>query len=108
MKHGLSAILLDELGRRPSASSTRRWRRPTAGFREHVLARAELKVLVDEVTLLVEMLDGINRYRFGQGSRAAGGVAVGEARGVGAAGGAVEEPGSGTAPPAEGEVKPAA
>ncbi len=34
------------------------------GRREHVGARAELKAVSDEVLRLVEMLDGLNRYRF--------------------------------------------
>jgi hypothetical protein len=60
---GLTATLPDDL-----ASALDEFDRSLAdtagGKQDHVLARAELDVLSDEVSRLVSMLDGINRYRF--------------------------------------------
>jgi hypothetical protein len=63
VKHGPSETLLDDL------SATVDWfdasvAETNNGFQDHVLARAQLDTLSDEVMLLVGMLDGINRYRF--------------------------------------------
>ena len=63
LKHGLGATLLDELGAAidqfdASVAET------SSGTLDHVVARAELEELSDEVMRLVGMLDGINRYRF--------------------------------------------
>ena len=38
------------------------------GRRDHVAARAELHAVSREILNLVELLDGLNRYRFGSGS----------------------------------------
>jgi hypothetical protein len=71
------------------------------GRRSHVGARAELEAVSDEVMQIVELLDGLNRYRFsGEAEmRAAWESARNVVSGPSAAG---EEPGK------EGEVKPAA
>jgi hypothetical protein len=63
LKHGLGATLLDELSTAidqfdASVAET------SSGTLDHVIARAELEELSDEVMRLVGMLDGINRYRF--------------------------------------------
>jgi hypothetical protein len=63
LKHGLGATLLDELSAAieqfdASVAAT------SSGTLDHVVARAELDELSDEVMRLVGMLDGINRYRF--------------------------------------------
>jgi hypothetical protein len=63
LKHGLGATLLDELSAAidqfdASVAET------SSGTLDHVVARAELEELSDEVMRLVGMLDGINRYRF--------------------------------------------
>jgi hypothetical protein len=63
VKHGLSDKLLDDLSAAidefdASVAET------NGGKQDHVLARAELEMLSDEVMQLVGMLDGINRYRF--------------------------------------------
>ena len=63
LKHGLGATLLDELSAAidqfdASVAQT------SSGTLDHVVARAELTELSDEVMRLVGMLDGINRYRF--------------------------------------------
>ena len=63
LKHGLAATLLDELSAAidqfdASVAET------SNGTLSHVVARAELEELSDEVMRLVGMLDGINRYRF--------------------------------------------
>ena len=71
------------------------------GRRGHVGARAELDAVSDEVMQLVEMLDGLNRYRFGREAELL--AAWERARHVvGPRAEGKEEP-----PPA-GEVKPAA
>lgn len=62
-KHGLATTLLDDLAAAVDEFDTS-VAETTGGTQEHVLARAELDQLSDEVTRLVGMLDGINRYRF--------------------------------------------
>lgn len=64
-KHGLADRLLDDLGAAveefdASVAET------NGGLRDHIGARAELDAVSDEVMRLVELLDGLNRYRFGQ------------------------------------------
>lgn len=63
VKHGLSASLLDELetGIKEFDASLQE---TDDGKQSHVAARAEMKELSDEITRLVGMLDGFNRYRF--------------------------------------------
>jgi hypothetical protein len=63
VKHGLGSKLLDDLSAAvdefdASVAET------NSGLQGHVMARAELDALSDEVMLLVGMLDGINQYRF--------------------------------------------
>jgi hypothetical protein len=65
VKHGLADKLLEDLAVAvdqldASLAET------NLGKRDHVGARAELKAVSDEVTRLVELLDGLNRYRFGR------------------------------------------
>ena len=74
------------------------------GRRDHVGARAELDAVSDEVLHLVELLDGLNRYRFGGGAELR--AAWESARKV-VAGPRTEPKEAPPAPPA-GEVKPAA
>ncbi|HET8834282.1 MAG TPA: hypothetical protein VFN08_06095 [Gemmatimonadales bacterium] len=63
VQHGLTATVPDDLA--AALEEFDRSRTETAGGRqEHVSARAELDALSDEVSRLVSMLDGINRYRF--------------------------------------------
>jgi hypothetical protein len=62
-KHGLADKLLDDLAAAvdefdASVAET------NEGKQGHVLARAELDTVSDEVINLVGMLDGLNRYRF--------------------------------------------
>ena len=63
VQHGLTATLPDDL-----AAALDEFDRSLAetagGMQDHVSASAELDVLSDEVSRLVSMLDGINRYRF--------------------------------------------
>jgi len=63
VKHGLSDTLLDDLATTVAefegsitATNTSR--------EEHIAARAELEQVGDEVLQLVQMMDGVNRYRF--------------------------------------------
>jgi hypothetical protein len=63
VKHGLSDKLLDDL-RAAADDFDASLEETTGGLHDHVLARAELDGLSDEIMLLVGMMDGINRYRF--------------------------------------------
>lgn len=101
VKHGLADKLLEDLAAAldqfdASVAET------NLGRRDHVGARAELKAVSDEVTRLVELLDGLNRYRFGRDAEML--AAWESARRV------VSGPRAGTPeePPAGGEVQPAA
>jgi hypothetical protein len=64
-KHGLADRLLDDL-----AGALDRYEASVVesneGRRTHVGASAELAVVAAEVMSLVDMLDGLNRYRFGK------------------------------------------
>jgi len=75
--------------------------RSNEGRRGHVGAVAELQAVSDEVMRLVEMPDGLNRYRFGGKAELI--AAWKGARNVAAEGRGAEAP----APP-EGDVRPAA
>jgi len=102
-KHGLMATLLDDLTAAvdqfdASVAET------NEGRRDHVGARAELDAVSDEVMHLVELLDGLNRYRFGGDAELR--AAWESARKV-VAGPRTEPKEEPPAPPA-GEVKPAA
>lgn len=63
VKHGLSVSLLDELDGaiKTFDASLQEF---DDGKQAHVSARAELKALSDEISRLVGILDGFNRYRF--------------------------------------------
>jgi hypothetical protein len=107
VKHGLSDKLLDDLSAAidefdASVAET------NGGKLDHVLARAELTTLTDEVMQLFGMLDGINRYRFDRDPQLLVGWKT--AKHV-VAGPQVEGevgPEPGPAQPPTGEVKPAA
>jgi hypothetical protein len=108
-KHGLADRLLDDLGAAvnefdASVAET------NGGRQDHVLARAEMDALGDEVMRLVGMLDGLNRYRFERDRQLL--VAWKSARHVvtGPQGGTEEnpEPSPGPVQAGPGEVKPAA
>jgi hypothetical protein len=63
LKHGLGGKLLEDLSAAvdefdASVAET------NSGLQGHILARAELESLSEEIMLLVGMLDGINQYRF--------------------------------------------
>ena len=62
-KHGLAITLLDDLAAAVDAFDASVVE-TTGGTQDHILARAELQELGDEVIRLVGILDGINRYRF--------------------------------------------
>jgi hypothetical protein len=101
-KHGLADKLLEDLSAAvnefdASVAET------IEGRQDHVLARAELDTVSDEVMRLVGMLDGLNRYRFDRNPQLL--VAWESARHV-VTGAAGEEKAG--APEGEGEVKPAA
>jgi hypothetical protein len=99
-KHGLADKLLDDL-----AAAVEEFdgsvSQSNAGRRERVGAVADLKAVSDEVMQLVEMLDGLNRYRLAGNAELMAGWE--SARNVVAEARAVEPPDS----PA-GDVRPAA
>ena len=99
-KHGLADKLLEDL-----AAAVEEFDGSVAqsneGRRGHVGAVAELQAVGDEVMQLVEMLDGLNRYRFG--GRAELIAAWESARNVVAGPRGAEAPAS-----TEGDVRPAA
>ena len=103
-KHGLADTLLADLSAAvdefdASVAET------NEGLQGHVLARAELDTVSDEVMKLVGMLDGLNRYRFDRDPQLL--VAWESAKHVvtGPQGTAETQPGT---PGEPGEVKPAA
>jgi hypothetical protein len=61
-RHGLADKLLDDLA--AAVNEFGASVETNGGKQHHVLARAELDDLSDEVMRLVGMLDGLNRYRF--------------------------------------------
>ena len=63
VKHGLSTTLLDELDAAIKEFDAS-LQETDDGKQSHVAARAEMKTLSDEISRLVGMLDGFNRYRF--------------------------------------------
>ena len=63
-KHGLADKLLDDLSAAVDQFDAS-VAESNEGRRGHVGARAELDAVSDEVMQLVDMLDGLNRYRFG-------------------------------------------
>jgi hypothetical protein len=63
VKHGLSAPMLDQLDAAIKEFDGS-LQETDDGRQSHVSARAELKALSEEISRLVRMLDGFNRYRF--------------------------------------------
>ena len=63
VQHGLSATLLDDLAAALDEFNLS-VRDSTTGRQDHVLASAELQRVSEQILELVEVLDGINRYRF--------------------------------------------
>jgi len=105
VKHGLADKLLEDL-----AAAVNEFDGSVAqsneGRQGHVGARAELRAVSDQVMQLVDMLDGLNRYRFGGNAEL---IAAWEsARNVVAGPRTAEAAAGGPTPPAEGGVRPAA
>ena len=63
VQHGLSATLLDDLAAALDEFSVS-VRESTTGRQDHILAGAEMRRVSDEIMELVDVIDGINRYRF--------------------------------------------
>src|SRR4051812_9219964 len=63
VKHGLSDTLLGDLAA-AVAEFDASTAETNAGRQDHILARAELETVSDELVQLVDMMDGLNRYRF--------------------------------------------
>jgi hypothetical protein len=104
-KHGLADKLLEDL-----AAAVDDFDASVAesneGRRDHVGARADLKAVSSEVMRLVEMLDGLNRYRFSGNAELR--AAWESARNVVTGPRPAEEAPATVAPKAEGDVRPAA
>jgi hypothetical protein len=105
VKHGLADKLLENL-----ATAVDEFDGSVAqsneGRQGHVGARAELQAVSDEVMRLVDMLDGLNRYRFAGKAEL---IAAWEsARNVVAGPRAAETAAGGPTPSAESGVRPAA
>jgi hypothetical protein len=103
-RHGLADKLLEDLAAavRDLDASVEE---SNEGRRDHVGARADLKAVSDEVMKLVEMFDGLNRYRFSGKAELL--AAWESARKVVVGPRPAEEPQVET-PKTEGEVRPAA
>jgi hypothetical protein len=106
-RHGLADRLLEDLAAAVDEFDAA-VARSNEGRRGHVGARAELAAVSDEVMRLVEMLDGLNRYRFA--GRAELIAAWESARNVvaGPRAGSEGPPLGDGAQPVEGDVRPAA
>ena len=63
VKHGLSDTLLGDLAA-AVAEFDASVAETNSGRQDHILAGAELRTVSEEVVQLVEMMDGLNRYRF--------------------------------------------
>jgi hypothetical protein len=63
VKHGLSATLLGDLAA-AVAEFDGSVAESNSGRQGHILASAELRTVSEEVLQVVEMMDGLNRYRF--------------------------------------------
>jgi hypothetical protein len=103
VKHGLADRLMDELAA-AVAEFDASVVQTNDGKRGHIGARAELGAVSDEVMQLVEMLDGLNRYRFMRDPEMLATWERTRRVGPGAGNGEKEVPPEGEA----GEVKPAA
>lgn len=109
VKHGLSDTLLADLAA-AVAEFDASVAETNSGKQGHVLARAELRTVSEEVVQVVEMMDGLNRYRFQKEPQLL--AAWESARHVASGPRAAKPEGPVTppvtAPVVEGEVKPAA
>ena len=104
-KHGLADKLLEDLAAAEDEFDGSVVQ-SNEGRRGHVGARAELQAVSDEVMRLVEMLDGLNRYRFGGKAEL---IAAWEsARNVVAGPRATAEPPAEASQAPAGDVRPAA
>ena len=63
VKHGLSDTLLGDLAA-AVAEFDASVAETNTGRQDHILAGAELRTVSEELVQLVEMMDGLNRYRF--------------------------------------------
>jgi hypothetical protein len=107
VKHGLVETVLDSLNEALDQFDAA-MEQATGGRQAHVGASAELKAVADEVVQIVNVMDGLNRYRFMNDAEL---LAAWES-----ASNVLAAPRSGTstrptpdpAPPAGGEIRPAA
>ena len=109
VKHGLSDTLLGDLAA-AVAEFDASVAETNTGRQDHILASAELRTVSEELVQLVEMMDGLNRYRFQKEPQLL--VAWEAARHIMSGPQAAKEEVAGTTPGQSGEptgeVKPAA
>jgi hypothetical protein len=106
VKHGLTDTVLDSLTR-ALEQFDEALAQGTEGRRAHVGASAELDTVADEIVHVVQLMDGLNRYRFENDSESL--AAWESASNVFATPQpAVDKPGSEAPPPSGGEIRPAA
>jgi hypothetical protein len=105
VKHGLSDTLLGDLAA-AVAEFDASVAETNSGRQDHILASAELRTVSEEVVQLVEMMDGLNRYRFQKEPQLL--VAWDAARHITSGPQAAKEEVPVTPPGETGEVKPAA
>ena len=106
VKHGLMDSVLENLVQTLDQfdAAVESW---GGGRQAHVGASAELKAVADEVVQIVQVMDGLNRYRFMNDAEllaaweSASNVLATPKNGA-------PRPGPGTTPPAGGEIRPAA
>ena len=105
VKHGLSDTLLGDLAA-AVAEFDASVAETNSGRQDHILAGAELRTVSEEGVQLVEMMDGLNRYRFQKEPQLL--VAWDSAKHVVSGPQAAKEEAPVTPPAQAGEVKPAA
>jgi hypothetical protein len=115
--HGLSEPLLDGLAQALDQADEA-MDQAVAGRQAHVGAGAELAAVVQEVMQVVNVMDGLNRFRFASDAeKLAAWESASNIIGPSQPGGDESDPGGGTSPPAPGDgrtptdpaqIKPAA
>jgi hypothetical protein len=106
LEKGMGETLLDDI-RAQVAEMESAWETARVGRTDHIGARVDLGVITAEITGLVKVLDGMNRIRFGSNSEEFAAWSAAKHIPV-RRGEEVPVPGTGVAPPGNGEAKPAA
>jgi len=106
VKHGVAETVLDNLIQNLDQFDAA-GENGAGGRQAHVGASAELMAVADEVVQIVRVMDGLNRYRFISAPEL---LAAWESASnvIATPRSGTLKPGPGTAPPAGGEIRPAA